>query len=73
MFKSCMMNDETFNDGKRIYNLWILCRSIGGTGTQTIPGYGGFTSLTRLPPLRKTTIEYYTPIDQPITESSVVK
>lgn len=40
---------------------------------QVVPGFGGFVSATGTAPERKSTIEYFTPINQPFTEYSVIK
>lgn len=54
------------------YYIWIFMRYIGSGGTQTLPGLGGFTSATGIPPPRKSTVDYFIPNHQPITGSSVV-
>ena len=56
------------------YYIWLFCRGIGNRlRYQTFPPLGGFTSATGASPLQKTTIDYFTPIDQPITEYAVVQ
>lgn len=45
---------------------------ISSKGQQRVCGIGGFISCTGTRPLRKSTIEYYTPINQPITDYEVV-
>ena len=55
------------------YCLWIFARYVASGGIQTVPALGGFTSVTGSSPPRKSTIEYFTPIHQPITDSSVVR
>lgn len=37
-----------------------------------MPGFGGFISSTGKVPSRKSTIDFYTPINQPITDNAVV-
>ena len=67
------VNDE-YKTSLQSYYIWLLCRRIGsGLPNQTFPPLGGFTSATGVPPAQKTTIDYYTPIDQPITEYAVVE
>ncbi|XP_033936002.1 LOW QUALITY PROTEIN: uncharacterized protein [Pseudochaenichthys georgianus] len=48
-------------------------RYIGSNGQLPVPGLGGFTSATGTPPLRKSTVDYFTPIHQPITDDTVVR
>ena len=40
---------------------------------QLVPGFGGFISATGVKPNRKSTIDYFTPINEPFTEFSVMK
>lgn len=40
---------------------------ISSNGKQAVPGFSGFISATGVPPVGKSTIEYYTLINQPIT------
>jgi hypothetical protein len=54
------------------YYVWLLIRYIGSSGMQPVPGLGGFTSATGTPPLKKSTVDYFTPIHQPITDNAVV-
>ena len=53
------------------YYIWQLSRYLQ-QGDQQIPPFGGFISATGRSPERKSTIEYFTPIHQPITDNSVV-
>lgn len=46
---------------------------VAKTSTQTIPGWGGYISLTGEKPSRLTTIEYYPIISKPITEYETVQ
>ena len=55
------------------YYVWLFARYIGSSGVQSVPGFGGFISATGTPPARKSTIDYFTPIHQPITNNSVVR
>lgn len=54
------------------YCLWLFARYVASGGIQTVPALGGFNSVTGSSPPRKSTIEHYTPIHQPITDSLVV-
>ena len=54
------------------YYVWLFARYIGSSGVQSVPGFGGFISATGTPPARKSTINYFTPIHQPITDNSGV-
>jgi hypothetical protein len=58
----------------REYRVWSLARVVGSSGEkQLVPGFGGFISATGTKPSRKSTIDYFTPINQPFTEYSVIK
>ena len=47
---------------------------MGSSGEkQLFPGFGGFISATGVKPTRKSTIDYFTPINQPFTELSLIK
>ena len=46
---------------------------VGSDGKQPVPALGGFISATGRTPVRKSTIDYFTPINQPITEYSTVQ
>ena len=54
------------------YYIYFLCRYLSSKAKQQVPGFGGFVSITGKVPPRKSTIDYYTPINQPITDNSVV-
>ncbi len=54
------------------YNTHLLCRWLSSQGKQQVPGFGGFISTTGKVPPRKSTIDFYTPINQPITDNAVV-
>ena len=41
--------------------------------TQLVPGFGGFISANGKKPSRKSTIDYFHPIDQPFIEYSVMR
>lgn len=55
------------------YYLWLIARYVGSGGIQVVPGLGGFISATGEFPHRKSTLDYFTPIHQPITDNSVVR
>ena len=46
---------------------------IGSSSRQSVAGLGGFTSATGIHPVRKSTVDYFTPIHQPITDNAVVR
>ena len=66
-------NEERWQLALHIYHIWILCRQICCSGKQIFPALGGFISATGKPPERKSTIDYYPCINEPITEYSTVK
>jgi len=55
------------------YCLWLFAQYVASDGIQTVPALGGFISVTGSSPPRKSTLEYFAPIHQPITDSSVVQ
>ena len=67
-------NDIAMEAAQREYNVWLLCRILSSELQEKhqVPGLGGFISVTGQPPKRKTTIDYYVPIDEPITQDSTV-
>lgn len=65
--------ENSFSEKIQEYYIWLFSRYVGGAGIQTVPGLGGFISATGETPLRRSTIEYYTPIHQPITDNAVVR
>ena len=67
------LNDTVYATKMQEYYVWLFSRYIGSTGKQPVPGLGGFTSATGTPPPRKSTVDYYTPIHQPITDNTVVR
>ena len=66
-------NKQVFDTCMQEYYVWLLCRVVSSHGKQQVPGFGGFISATGQAPLKKSTIDYFTPINQPITENSVVQ
>ena len=54
--------------------MWLLTRLVRSSGEKRlVPLFGGFISATGVKPSRKSTIEYFTPINQPFTEVSAIK
>ncbi len=66
-------DDEVITDKLQEYYVRLLCRMISSKGKQEVPALGGFTSATGVTPAKKSTIDYYTPIDQPITQYETVE
>ena len=66
-------NDTVYATKIHEYYVWLFRRYIGSNGKQPVPGLGIFTSATGTPPPRKSTVDYFTPIHQPITDNSVVR
>ncbi len=66
-------DDEVITDKLQEYYVWLLCHMISSKGKQEVPALGGFTSATGVTPAKKSTIDYYTPIDQPITQYETVE
>ena len=71
-FKPPKENDVAFKASMQEYYIWLFSRYIGSSGRQPVPGLCGFTSATGKSPPRKSTVEYFTPIHQPITDNAVV-
>jgi hypothetical protein len=65
-------NDAVYVATMKEYYIWLFSRYIASNSKQPMPGLGGFTSATGVPPHRKSTVDYFTPIHQPITDNSVV-
>ena len=71
---SSPVSNEELQSSVQIYYTWLFARTVGGQqDLQLVPGFGGFVSATGVKPLRKSTIEYLTPIQQPFTEYSSIK
>ena len=66
-------NDTVYATKMHEYYVWLFSRYIGSNGKQPVPGLGGFTSATGTPPPRKSTVDYFTPIHQSITDNLVVR
>ncbi|XP_067659430.1 uncharacterized protein [Haliotis asinina] len=72
--------NKAVDGGKEAYEkivmknmLWLLIRPHAAKTSQSVPGWGGFVSLTGKTPLKLTTIEYYPIIPHPITDYKAVK
>ena len=56
------------------YRITYIARLLSSGGQkQLVPAFGGFVSATGSVPARKSTIDYYTPIEQPFTDYGVIK
>lgn len=66
-------NDTVYATKMQEYYVWLFSRYIGSSGKQPLAGLGGFTSATGIHPPRKSTVDYFTPIHQPITDNAVVR
>ncbi|XP_049455367.1 uncharacterized protein LOC125902797 isoform X2 [Epinephelus fuscoguttatus] len=66
-------NDTVYKECLMEYRVWILLRMMGSSGNQPVPAFGGFISATGTKPARKSSIDYFTPINQPSTEYSVIQ
>ena len=64
---------KEFTKCLHVYYIWFFSRIHSSTSKQLVSGFGGFISAKGVTPKRKTTIEYYTPIQQPITRYETVK
>ena len=66
-------NYESYLKALLEYRLWSVVRIVGSSGDRQIyPGFGDFISMTGNCPERKSTIDYFTPIDQPFTDYATV-
>ncbi|KAL0968924.1 hypothetical protein UPYG_G00273790, partial [Umbra pygmaea] len=65
-------NQESYDASMLQDNTHLLCRWLSSQGNQHVAGFGGFISSTGKVPPRKSTIDLYTPINQPITANAVV-
>jgi hypothetical protein len=74
VFTPPVINSEVYAKCIQEYRIWSLARVVGSSGErQLMPGFGGFISATGVKPSRKSTIDYFNPINQPFTEYSVIK
>ena len=73
-FSPPIQNDKLYVECIQEYRLWLLMRMVTNSKeTQLVPGFGGFISATGKKPSRKSTIDYFNPINQPFTEYSVMR
>ncbi|KAG1678651.1 hypothetical protein GQR58_013324 [Nymphon striatum] len=73
-FSPPIKNDKLYSECIREYRLWCLMRmATSSKETQLVPGFGGFISATGKKPSRKSTIDYFNPINHPFTEYSVIR
>ena len=73
-FSPPIQNDKLYVERIQEYHLWLLMRMVTNSKEkQPVPGFGGFISGTGKKPSRKSTIDYFNPIDQPFTEYSVMR
>ena len=74
VFTPPIINNHEYSKCMQEYRVWLLARVVGSSAEmQLISGFGGFISATGTKPSRKSTIDYFTPINQPFTEYSVIK
>ena len=66
-------NDRLYDTCMQEYYVWLICRMAGSDGQQLVPALARFISVTGKTPQRKSTIDYFTPINQPITEYATVQ
>ena len=66
-------NNFVFEANMKSYYAGFFSRYIGSNGSQCLPGFGGFAPATGTSPPRKLTIDYFSPIHQPITDNAVVR
>ncbi|KAG1660362.1 UDP-glucuronosyltransferase 2B33 [Nymphon striatum] len=73
-FSPPIKNDKLYSECIREYRLWCLMRmATSSKETLLVPGFGGFISATGKKPSRKSTIDYFNPINHPFTEYSVIR
>jgi hypothetical protein len=74
VFTPPAINSKVYSKCINDYRVWLLARVVGSSAQkQLVPGFGGFISSTGTKPSRKSTIDYFTPINQPFTEYGVIK
>ncbi len=73
VFTPPVENDRVYDESLNKYRVWLLARMVGSSGKQPVPAFGGFVSATGMKPTRKSTIDYFTPINQPFTEYCVIQ
>ena len=74
VFTPPTINSEVYSKCLQEYRVRSLARVVGSSGEkQIVPGFGGFISATGAKHSQKSTIDYFTPINQPFTEYSTIK
>lgn len=74
VFTPPIVNRKVYSRCIQEYHVWPLARVVGSSGEkQLVPGFGGFVSATGVKPTLMSTIEYFTPINQPFTEVSFIR
>ena len=66
-------NDTVSETCMQEYYVWFMCRMVGSNGNQPVPALGGLISATGTAPVKKSTIDYFMPINQPIMENTIVQ
>ena len=67
-------NTDVFAMSIQEYRIWSLSRVVGSSGErQVVPVFSGFISANGTKPSRKSPIDYFTPINRPFTDYSVIK
>ena len=66
-------NNLVYDASMQEYYTWLICRKIGSTENIPFPSFGGFISATGTCPMRVSTIDYFAPINHPITEYATAK
>ena len=61
-------NDEEYVLPVKEQLVWFLCRLISSHGRQEVPGIGGFISMIGSLTQKRTVIDYYEPVQSPITQ-----
>ena len=65
-------SNQPFVKSRRIYNMWLFTRVLSSNSIQHVPAFGGFVSATGVTPGRKSTIDYFPPINQPFTDYAAI-
>jgi len=71
-FTSPTVNEVQWEKAMQEYRVWGFCRRVGSREKQPVPALGGFIAATGKKPDKKSIIDYYTPINEPITEYNTV-
>ena len=65
-------NQKIYDSSLMEYYIHLLCIFLSSKSRQKMPAFGGFISSPGKVPPTKSTIDYYNPINKPITENAVV-